>query len=228
MATHLDLEEQEQLDQLKHFWNTWGSLISTVVIVVAGALASWNGYQYWQNRKAAQATALFDAVDEAVRASDKSRMELAFSDLKQKYAGTDQAVQAALAVAKAMSEFGNIEGAKDALEWAATSTGDDGLKALARLRLANVLTDQEKYDEALKRLSEATPVEFEGIMSDRKGDIYVLKDRRTEAIAEYKKSFNSLEEGVEYRRLVETKLGALGLDMQASPFVGSAASMGEK
>ena len=40
MANHLDLEEQEQLDQLKHFWNTWGTLISTAVILIAGAAAA--------------------------------------------------------------------------------------------------------------------------------------------------------------------------------------------
>ena len=37
MATHLDLEEQEQLDQLKAFWNQYGNLISGVLIVLAGA-----------------------------------------------------------------------------------------------------------------------------------------------------------------------------------------------
>ena len=37
MATHLDLEEQEQLDQLKHFWNTYGTLITWVVLLAAGA-----------------------------------------------------------------------------------------------------------------------------------------------------------------------------------------------
>ena len=70
MANHLDLEEQEQLDQLKHFWNTWGTLISSVVLVVAGSAAAWNGYQYWQNRQATQAAALFDAVDVAARSGD--------------------------------------------------------------------------------------------------------------------------------------------------------------
>ena len=49
MANHLDLEEQEQLDQLKHFWNTWGTLISTLLILVSGSLVAWNGYQYWKN-----------------------------------------------------------------------------------------------------------------------------------------------------------------------------------
>ena len=81
MANHLDLEEQEQLDQLKHFWNTWGTLISSVVIVVAGAAAAWNGYQYWQTRQATQAAALFDAVDVAARSADNVRMEQAFACL---------------------------------------------------------------------------------------------------------------------------------------------------
>ena len=28
MASHLDLEEQEQLEQLKAFWKRWGNLIT--------------------------------------------------------------------------------------------------------------------------------------------------------------------------------------------------------
>ena len=77
MANHLDLEEQEQLDQLKHFWNTWGTPITAVLLVVMGGLAAWNGYQYWQNRQASQAAALLDAVEVAVQARDQARVELA-------------------------------------------------------------------------------------------------------------------------------------------------------
>jgi predicted negative regulator of RcsB-dependent stress response len=55
MATqHLDLEEQEQLDQLKHFWNTYGNLISALLIAVFGSFAAYNGYQYWQRRRCGQ------------------------------------------------------------------------------------------------------------------------------------------------------------------------------
>ena len=42
MATHLDLEEQEQLDALKHFWKQWGNLITWALIVVLGAYTAWN------------------------------------------------------------------------------------------------------------------------------------------------------------------------------------------
>ncbi|CAN7410950.1 MULTISPECIES: YfgM family protein [Acidovorax] len=214
MANHLDLEEQEQLDQLKHFWNTWGTLISSVVIVVAGAAAAWNGYQYWQTRQATQAAALFDAVDVAARSADNVRMEQAFADLKSKYAGTVQAGQAGLTLAKAMQGTGNVEGAKEALMWVAEQSSDEGLKALAKLRLAGVLMDQKNYDEALKQLSSSFAPEFSSVVADRKGDVLMLQDKRQDAIAEYTKAYKGFEDSVEYRRLVEIKLNALGVSLQ--------------
>ena len=219
MAKHLDLEEQEQLDQLKHFWNTWGTLISSVLILVAGALAAWNGYQYWQNRQAVQAAALFDAVDAAARSADSVRMEQAFSDIKLKYAGTAQAGQAGLTLAKAQLDGGNSDAAKQTLAWVAEKSSDDGLKALAKLRLSSVLLDQKNYDEALALVSSGFPPEFEAVYADRKGDIFVLQDKRAEAIAEYTRAYKAFEEGVEYRRLVEIKLNALGVAPQGSTVV---------
>lgn len=224
MANNLDLEEQEQLDQLKHFWNTWGTLISSVLIVVAGSLAAWNGYQYWQNRQAGQAAALFDAVDVAARAGDQARVTQAFGDLKAKYAGTAQAAQAGLTLAKISIDAGNADAAKESLGWVAEHARDDGLKALARLRLASVLMDQKNHDEALKQLSGNVPVEFEAVFADRKGDILVLQDKRAEAIAEYTKAYKAFEEGVEYRRLVEIKLGALGVAPQSVAVAAATAS----
>jgi predicted negative regulator of RcsB-dependent stress response len=219
MAKHLDLEEQEQLDQLKHFWNTWGTLISSVLILVAGALAAWNGYQYWQNRQAVQAAALFDAVDAAARSADSVRMEQAFSDIKLKYAGTAQAGQAGLTLAKAQLDAGNLDAAKETLGWVAEKSSDEGLKALAKLRLSSVLMDQKSYDEALKLVSSDFPPEFDAVYADRKGDIFVLQDKRAEAIAEYTRAYKAFEEGVEYRRLVEIKLNALGVAPQGSTVV---------
>ena len=224
MANHLDLEEQEQLDQLKHFWNTWGTLISTGVILVAGAAAAWNGYQYWQNRQAAQAAALFDAVDVAAASADQARVEQAFSDLKSKYAGTTQAGQAGFVVAKAMQSAGNTKGAQDALEWVAAQSSDGGLKAVARLRLSSLLMDQKNYDEALRQLSGDFPSEFSSVVADRKGDILLLQDKRQEAASEYTKAYKDFDGNVEYRRLVEIKLSALGVSPQDETKVVAATS----
>jgi hypothetical protein len=57
MAKHLDLEQQEQLDEIKHFWKQYENLIIWVLIAF-GAIASWNGYQYWQRSQGAQASVL--------------------------------------------------------------------------------------------------------------------------------------------------------------------------
>ena len=211
MATHLDLEEQEQIDQLKHFWNTWGTLISAVLVVVFGAFAAWNGYQFWQNRQAAQASALFDALEMAMQTSDQERTEQAFGDIREKYAGTVQAAQAGLLVAKVEMDKGNPDAAKNALDWAVANAPDDGYRAIARLRLASVLVEQKAYEPALRSLSEKFPAEMKALVADRKGDVLVLQGKGAEAASEYSRAYAAWDKEVEYRRLVEVKLNALGV-----------------
>lgn len=222
MANHLDLEEQEQLDQLKHFWNTWGNLISGILLVVVCALAAWNGYQYWQNRQAVQAAAVFDAVETAANTGDLARLEQAFADIRTKYAGTVQAGQAGLLVAKMQFGKGDIEAAKAALTWVAENAADDGHKAVGRLRLSGLLMEQKAYDDALKQLSVAFPSEYSAVVADRKGDILALQGKKSEAVAEYSRAFQEFSESLEYRRLVEIKLNAMGVQPQAVAMAGSA------
>ena len=70
MATqHLDLEEQEQLDQIKAFWRKWGNAITWLLIVVLGSYAAYNGWQLWQNNRAQKAAAIYDQVTEAMTRS---------------------------------------------------------------------------------------------------------------------------------------------------------------
>ncbi|MBS0451934.1 MAG: tetratricopeptide repeat protein [Proteobacteria bacterium] len=215
MATHLDLEEQEQLDQLKHFWNTYGTLITTVVVVLALAFASWNGWQYWQRSKAAGAAALYDELQRGAEGGDMTRVERALADMKDKYGGTAYAQQAGLLAAKALHDKGNAEASRAALAWVADKAVDPGYQAIARLRLAGELMDSKSYDEALKQLSGSVPKEFEALVADRKGDIYLAQGKRDEAKAAYQQAWSGFELGSDYRRLVEIKLNAVGVDPQS-------------
>ncbi len=214
MAKHLDLEEQEQLAEIKHFWNEYGNLITWVVIAVFGSIAAWNGWQYWQRTQSAQAAAMYEEVDRAAQGGDVTRVERAFSDMKDKFGRTTYAQQAGLLAAKAMIEKGNTEGAKAALAWVAEKSSDEGYQALARMRLAAILLEAQAYDEALKQLSGDFPKEFAGLAADRRGDVYAAQGKKAEARAEYSKAFKSMDERTEYRRLVEVKLSALGVDPQ--------------
>ena len=223
MATHLDLEEQEQLDQLKHFWNTYGTLITTVVVLAALAFAGWNGWQYYQRNKAVGAAALYDELQRGADAGDTARVERALADMKDKFGGTAYAQQAGLLAAKALHDKGNADASRAALSWVAEKATDPGYQAIARLRLAAELMDSKSYDEALKQLAAPVPKEFEALAADRKGDIYLAQGKRDEAKAAYQQAWSAFDAGSEYRRLVEVKLNAVGVDPQTLKTAASTA-----
>lgn len=215
MARHLDLEEQEQLDELKHFWNQWGNLITWVLIVVFGSIAAWNGWNYWQRQQGGQASALYDEVERAAGAGDEARLKQSFGDIKDRFGGTTYAQQAGLLAAKTFADKGKTDDARAALTWVAREASDAGYKAVARLRLAAMLVESKNYDEALQQLAGDLPKEFEGLAADRRGDIYTLQGKKAEAKAEYMKAWGALGADSEYRGLVEVKLTALGVDVNS-------------
>ncbi|HEY8050712.1 MAG TPA: tetratricopeptide repeat protein [Ramlibacter sp.] len=215
MANNFDLEEQEQLAEIKHFWETWGNLITWALIVVFGAIAAWNGWNYWQRTQAAQASALYEEVDRAAAAGDSARVERAFADIKDRYPRTAFAHQAGLLAARFLEGKGNVDAAKTALTWVADKAADDGYRAVAHLRLASLLMQGKSYDDALKQLAWEFPPEFAALADDERGDVYSLQGKKAEAKAEYLKAYKGLDERSDIRHMVEVKLTALGLDTRS-------------
>ena len=212
MAKHLDLEEQEQLDELKHFWKQYGDLITWVLIAVFGAVAAWNGYQYWQRQQATQASSLYEEVERAVKSGDSARLDRSLADMKERFGSTVYAQQAGLIIAKAQYDKGNVDAAKAALTWVAGNAGDEGYQAVAKLRLSGLLLETKAYDEALKLVVGSFPKDFAPLAADRHGDILMAQGKKSEAKSDYEKAYKGLDERTEYRRLVEIKLNALGVN----------------
>lgn len=210
MATHLDLEEQEQLDRLKAFWAQYGNLITTLAIVVFGSIAAWNGWQWYQREQAAKAGALYDELDRAAQAVDAEKTARVFADLKDRYPRTAFAQQAGLLAAQVQADKGDKAGARASLEWVAGNAVEEEYRVIARLRLAGLLADEKQYDAALKLLDGIEAKAFEALVADRRGDILMAQGKRDEAKAAYRKAWDSMKPEIEYRRLVEAKLTALG------------------
>jgi predicted negative regulator of RcsB-dependent stress response len=223
MANQLDLEEQEQLDQIKHFWKQYGNAITWALIAVLAAFASWNFYQYWQRSQANQAAALFDEVERSVQSGDIVKIDRVFADMKERFASTTYAQQSGLLVAKQFISAGKVDSAKSALTWVSEQSSDVGYQALAKLRLAAILMDSKNYDGALSLLNGSFPAGFDALVADRKGDVLLMLGKKTEAISEFEKAYRFFDLRTEYRRLVEVKLNALGIDMQGRDQVASIA-----
>jgi predicted negative regulator of RcsB-dependent stress response len=216
MANHLDLEEQEQLDQIKHFWNQYGNLITGLLVLVLGAFATWNGYQYWQKRSAAQASVMYEEVEKAIRVGDLPLVQRAVGDMQQRFPSTVYAQQAGLALANLAQQKEQLEVVKSALAWVSSSSGDAGYAAIGRLRLAGALIESKSYEDAHKVLSEAFPAGFVALVADRKGDLWAAQGKSAEAISEYRKAWAGMESRADYRRLISVKLAALGSGEPAS------------
>jgi predicted negative regulator of RcsB-dependent stress response len=216
MSSHLDLEEQEQLDELKHFWKQYGNAITWLLIVVMGAYASWNGYQYWERQQSAKASALFDEVERTAATGDAAKMERAWNDMKERFPGTTFAAQSALLAARVFQQADKVDAAQGALKWASDNASDEASAQLARLRLANLQVQQKSLDEALKTLSKPFQASFAGLAADVQGDILVAQNKTPEAIKAYTDAWRQLADNADYRRLVAAKLNALGIDPNTS------------
>ena len=221
MANALDLEEQEQLDQIKHFWKKYGNLISWLLIVVLGGYAAWNGYHYWQRDQAAKAAVLFDEVERAVTAGDVVRVERSLADMKDKFGSTHYAQQAALLAAKALQAKDKGDAARAALKWVVDGAPDAAYRDIARLRLSALLLDAGSHDEALAQLAAPFTSGMTGLAADLRGDVLQAKGQPAEALTAYQSAWQQLAESPDYRRLVEAKLNALGFDPQPAATTGN-------
>ncbi|EYC51251.1 membrane protein [Hylemonella gracilis str. Niagara R] len=230
---HFDLEEQEKLAQIKHFWKQYGNLLTALLVVLVLALAGWWGWKAWQNHQVTQATALYEEL-ERIAANpgadpDGARLMRAMTDMKDRFPRTAQAQQAALQVAAVHAQAGltqpaRLDAARAALQWLAEEGRDEGYRALARLRLAGLLLDAQSYDAALAQLSADFLPQFAPLAADRRGDIYLAQGKKTEAAAEYLKASQGLDTqtgaGENYKQLVDAKLAALGVQAPSAAPAG--------
>jgi predicted negative regulator of RcsB-dependent stress response len=220
MATNLDLEEQEQLDELKAFWKKYGNLVTWLLVVVLGGYAAWNGWGWYQRDQAVKAGSMYDQLDKAAQAGDVDQATRVFADMKSRFPGTAFTEQGGLLAAKLQFEKGKADEALATLAWVEANATEAEYQTIARLRAAGVLLDQKKYDEALKRLDGVSlkdgATEFGALVNDRRGDVLAAQGKVDDAKAAYTKAWTAMDAKVDYRRLIEAKLTALGAAPAAS------------
>ena len=205
-----NLEEQEQLENLKAFWKQYGNFILTVITVAALAVAGWRGWGWYQAREAAQASAVYEQLREAATARDVAKVRAVAGTLFEQYGSTAYGEMAALVAARAYVDAGDPKAARVTLEWAVSNAKDDEFRHAARLRLAALLIDEKAYDDAGKLLAVDAPGKFAGEYADRRGDLLTAQGKPDEARAAYRKALEALGPDSPMRRLVQLKLDALG------------------
>ena len=210
---HYDLEEQEQIDTLKTWWKMYGNLVTGVVVAGSLAVIGWQGWNWYQRSQAAQASAIYGVLEQAVAARDAQKVKAAAGELAEKFGGTTYAALGAVVAARQSFEAGDLKTARAQLTWAADN-GKDEIRDLARLRLASVLLDEKAYDEALKQLEAAHAAAFAARFLELKGDVLAAAGKKPEARAAYQAALDKGEvregRGGAGRELLRQKLDSLG------------------
>ena len=174
--------EEEQVEAIKNWWNENGkSLLVTIAVVLAGYFG-WNGYQ---DNKVAQGEAASNLYQQLVNQAtkplalqteaDKAEIEVIATQIKEEFSGSLYAQFSGLYLAKFAIEANDFDTAAAELQ-ALVDTADKGPVAyLAQVRLARVLIQQEKYDEALALVQTTPEASFTAQYEEVKGDALFAK-----------------------------------------------------
>lgn len=205
-----DLEEQEQLDEFKAWWKKNGSMVTNLLLAALIAYSAWHGYHWFQNKKAAEASGLYQALvvtDLAKTAEIKAQS----AKLMENFAGTPYAGRAAVFAAKANFAANDSKSAKSQLEWAVKNAKESAVQAVAGLQLAGILFEEKNYDEAQKVLTAINDKGYEGLKANLQGDVLLAQGKNAEAKKAYQTALENLDSQGRMHQYTQQKLESLGV-----------------
>ncbi len=200
MAIDELLDEREQGERVKA-WLRDNSLGLIGGLVLGGVLIF--GWQYWKQRSHAQAieqNAAYQSTLLDILGGDLDAAGQRVADLPDGAYGE----LAALQLAKAQLDAGDRDAAIATLQ--SVERTEPGLAAVVQQRLARLLTDAGRGEEAIRLLADARdPVSLEA-----RGDAQFALSRPEQAREDYAAALRHLDSAAPQRGLLELKLSEVG------------------
>src|SRR5215472_2733487 len=180
-----------------------GALIAVVVV---------GGWRYWQYRvqsRSATASAIFADLLQAMKSHEDAAALAIGGKIMDQYPDTAYAAQAALALAQVQVTAGKLPEGEKMLQWAMDHGQDDGLKTLARLRLARVQLSAGDAKAALASLGNDDPQGFAPLFDAVRGDADMKLGDTGAARAAYQKALDGWTDQLGDKSLLKMKLDSL-------------------
>jgi predicted negative regulator of RcsB-dependent stress response len=185
-------------------------MATNLVLALVVAYAAWQFYGYYQNKKAVEASSLFQTLV-VNDLSKTAEIKAQSAKLMEDFSGTPYAGRAAVFAAKANFAANDSKSAKAQLEWAIKNAKESAVKAIAGLQLAEILYDEKSYDEASKVLAAISDKGFEGLKANLQGDVLLAQGKQAEAKKSYQTALENLDEQGKLHQYTQQKLESLGV-----------------
>ena len=206
----LDLEEQEQVDELKALWKKYGNYITRGVIAFFVLYGLFQGWGYYQTKQSQGASEIYQSIVVLDEKNTKDILEKS-QKLLDDYSGTPYAGRAAILFAKASYLEGNKDKAKEKLEWASSHAKESATESIALIQLGQILVEEKKYEDALKKANDVDNEGYLGLSNDLKGDILNAMGKKEEAKKAYQEALKRFGPKDPYAKFTQEKLESLGV-----------------
>nr|WP_232374313.1 tetratricopeptide repeat protein [Pseudomonas chlororaphis] len=183
---------------LKDWWSRNGKPLVTGGLLALVIVFGWQAWHKYQSNQSQGASMLYQQLLETTLTPDGKPDAARVADLAGKlnseFGGTAYAQYGSLFVAKVAVDTGKLDDAASQLKAIVDKPVNSTLGEIARQRLAQVLSAQNKADEGLKLLEGDTDKAFLATREELKGDLLVQLGRTDEAHAAYEKAKAALSD----------------------------------
>lgn len=186
--------EEEQVEQLKKWWDANNSSVISGVITAVVLVVGWNLWQNHQLDQRMEASQLYQNLLDGAGKNDNAGVEKLADQLTVEHGSMAYAHFAALQKAKSKMNQGDLEAAKAILQQQLQNPGSEELQHVVRLRLVQLLLAAGQYEEGLKLIAAVDPAKAEGFSAsydELQGDLYVALDRLDEARNAYQNAIRT-------------------------------------
>lgn len=201
--------EEEQLAQIRQWWQRYGKLILLGLVIIVLTAAGW---RYWQARRAniaQQASILFDHLLVSRDNSDETALQGQGNYLLNAYSHTLYAQMGAFVLADYAINQNDLSTASEKLQWVLDKGDNPAMRQLARLHLARIQLAEKQYDKAESTLSRIELSNYTARVYGLRGDIAIARQDIATARKEYEMALAKMTHNTELKQLYQTKLDQL-------------------
>ena len=198
----VDNTEEEQVDQIKKWWNSNGKQIIAGAVIGLAGIWGWNTYSDYQDKQSLNARSLYLSY-----ASDSNNLG-AYDKLTTDFSSSSYSDQAILLMAKYLFDAGSYTQALGVIE-PLINNPSSVIATTAALRAASIYLQLGQHNQALSILEKQSNDGFSGLIYNLMGDIYLDLGNRAESQNYYSLAIENVTENSNLTQLIQIKLDDL-------------------
>jgi len=211
------LNEYEQWDALKKWWQKYNAIVIVTFSLVLLALSAYKYWNWHQEKKMLNASNAYEHMMLASANHQQKMIRHYAKELVENYPETIYSDAARLSIAKLAVANHDYKKAEMQLKWVAEHSKIEELSSVAKIRLARIWFVNKQYADALKILKGMNSKVYLPLVDELKGDIYTGMNQFDKAVDYYRKALSEVQNYGVGNLFLEMKSNDLSAVSQQQP-----------